>query len=172
MSVRAQPRVVGKIPANMVWILVDHDLIASPVPTRNDVEIVRGDIPVEIIEPEALRVSSRKHEYMLRSKTAAEMSVCPWLSEMVMRIGSATIVPNPFIVLRVNVRNVRMALLVHFHVILGRRLPGPGGGRSARRLGSPRGSRTVSRNVSTANRGMTAPAVGLPTALPKYSQTQ
>jgi hypothetical protein len=68
-------------------------------------------------------------------------------------------VPNPFIVLRVNVRNVRMALLVHFHVILGRRLPGPGGGRSARRLGSPRGSRTVSRNVSTANRRMTAPAV-------------
>jgi hypothetical protein len=76
-----------------------------------------------------------------------------------MRIGSTTIVSNPFIVLRVNVRNVRMTLLVHFYVVFGRRLPGPGRGLSARWLGSSRGSRTVSRNVSTANRGMTASAV-------------
>ena len=172
MSVRAQPRVIGKIPANMVWILVDHDLIASPIPARHDVEIVRGDVPVEVVEPEALRVSSRQHEYMLRSKTAAEMSVCPWLSEMVMRIGSATIVSNPFIVLRVNVRNVRMTLPVHFHAVLGRRLLCPGRSRGARRPGSPRGSRAASRNVPTANRGMTAAAVRLSAALPKYSQTQ
>jgi len=104
---------------------------------------------------------------MLRSKTAAEMSVFPWLSQMVMRIGSTTIVSNPFIVLRVNVRNVRMALLVHFHVVLGR---GPGllsscRGGSPRGRGSPRRSWTARRNVSTANRGMPAtlwPATALP----------
>jgi hypothetical protein len=73
----------------------------------------------------------------------------------------------PPIVPGVNVRNVRMALLVHFHVVLGR---GPGllsscRGGSPRGRGSPRRSWTARRNVSTANRGMTAtlwPATALP----------
>ena len=46
----------------MVGVLVDHDLIASPVPAYDDVVIVRGDVPVEVVKPEAFPVSSRKVE--------------------------------------------------------------------------------------------------------------
>src|ERR1035441_10867197 len=99
----------------MVGVFVDHDLIAAPIPSRDDVVIVRGDIPVKIVKPEAFPVSSRHHEYMLRSKAAGEASVRPRRIEVVMRVVGATIVSDPFIVLGVNVRNIRMTLLVHPH---------------------------------------------------------
>jgi hypothetical protein len=81
---------------------------------------------------------------------------------------------NPSIVPGVNVRNIRMTLLVHFHVVLGRGLLLTSRrGRSARRRGSPRGSRTVSGDVSTANRGVrTAAALRLAAPLPKSSQAK
>ena len=154
VSVGAEPRVISEVPARMVRILVDHDLIASPVPVRHDVVVVRRNVPIVIAKPESFPVSAREVEYVLRSEAAAEASVYPRLSEVVMRIVGATIMAYPSIVFGIDVRNVRMALLVHFHMVL-RRRPGL----SARRRGSPRGSRTARRNVSAANRGMTATAV-------------
>ena len=137
----------------MIGVLVDHDLIASPVPVCDDVVIVGSDFPEEIAKPEALPVSPSKGE--CTSKTAAEMSVCPWLSKVIMRIVRATVMSDPSIVLRINVRNTRMAFPVHGNVVLRR-------GSvllTSCWLGSPRGSRTVSGNVSPANRrGMTAAA--------------
>src|ERR1035437_9192753 len=145
----------------MIRVFVDHDLIASPVPVRDDVVIVRGDVPIEIAKPEAFPVSPREHEYMLRSKATAEASVSPRLIDVVMRIVGPAIMSDPLIVLGVNVRNFRVTFLVHGNAILGR-----GSGpltlcrhRSARRLGSLRGSWTASGNVSAANRcGTTAAA--------------
>src|ERR1017187_5405364 len=164
VSVRTQPRVVCQIPARMVGVLVDDNLIAVPVPAHHDVVIVRGDVPVEIVEPEAFPVSSRHHEYMLRSKAPGEVSVCPRRIDVEMRVVGATIMPDPFVVLGVNVRNFRMTFLVRPNAVLGRRLGLPSCRfRSARSPGSRRGSRAVSRNVSTAKRrGFTA-AVLLPT---------
>ena len=171
VSVGAESRVIGEIPPNMVRILVDHELIASPVPVRHDVVIEGGDVPIVIAEPEAFPVSSRKIEYVLRTEAAAEMSVCPRLSEVIMRIVGATIVSYPSIVLGVDVRNVRMALPVHFHVVLGRRFGLLTPVRRARRRRSPCGSRTARGNVSAANRGMTtAAAVGPAAVLPKSSR--
>src|ERR1039458_383529 len=137
----------------MVGVLVDHDLIASPVPARDDV-------PEKIAEPEAFPVSSRKHEYMLRSKATGEAPVCPRLIDVIMRIVGATIMSDPLIVLGMNVRNFRMTCLVHGNAVLGRGsgLLTPCRGGSARRLGSLRGSRTASGNVSTANRRLVTAA--------------
>jgi hypothetical protein len=109
-----------------------------------------------------LRVSSRKIEYMLRSKAAGEASVRKRLSHLVMRIVGAAIMSHPFVALDVHVRHVRMACLVHGDVVLGGRcgLLAACGGRSARRRGSLRGSGTAGRNVSTAHRrGATAAAL-------------
>src|ERR1039458_26232 len=137
----------------MVGVLVDHDLIASPVPARDDV-------PEKIAEPEAFPVSSRKHEYMLRSKATGEAPVCPRLIDVIMRIVGATIMSDPLIVLGMNVRNFRMTCLVHGNAVLSRGsgLLTPYRGGSARRLGSLRGSRTASGNVSTANRRLVTAA--------------
>jgi hypothetical protein len=138
----------------MVGILIDYDLIAGPVPVRDDVVIERGDVPEEIAEPEALPVPSRKHEGMLRPKATGEASMCPRVIEVIIRIVGATTMSDPLIVLRVNVRNFRMTFLVRCNVIPGR------GGRRALRCGSgcSRWSRTVSGNMSTANRLVAATA--------------
>src|SRR5665647_3825073 len=98
VSVRAEPRIVCQIPAGMVGVLVDHDLIAAPVPALDDGVIVRGDVPVIITKPEAFPVSSRHHEYMLRSKATGEASVCPRLIEAEIPIVGATIMSDPLIV--------------------------------------------------------------------------
>ena len=99
---------------------------------------------------------------MLPSKAAGEASVRPRLIEMVMRIGGAAAMPDPLIVLGVNVRNLRMTFLVRANAVLGR-----GRGllpscrfRSTLSPGRLYRSRTASRNVSTANRRrVTAPAL-------------
>jgi hypothetical protein len=101
----------------MVGVLVNYDLIAGPEPVSDDVVIERGNVPVEIVKPEAFPVSSHKVE--LHSKTTAEMSVRPRLSEVVIRIVAAGIMTDPFIVPGVNVRNGRMTLLVHGNAVLG-----------------------------------------------------
>src|ERR1039458_7590036 len=186
----------------MVGVLVDHDLIASPVPARDDVpekiaepeafpvssrkheymlrSKATGEAPVcprlidvimrivgatimsdpLIVRSEGLPVPSRKHEYMLRSKATGEAPVCPRLIDVIMRIVGATIMSDPLIVLGMNVRNFRMTCLVHGNAVLGRGsgLLTPCRGGSARRLGSLRGSRTASGNVSTANRRLVTAA--------------
>src|SRR5579862_477807 len=85
-------------------------------------------------------------EYMIASKAAGEVPVCPGVIEVVMRIVGTTTMSDPLIVLGVNVRHVRMPFLVHGNVVLGRgsRRLTPCRGRSSRRLGSVRGSWTVS----------------------------
>src|ERR1019366_9219610 len=144
----------------MVGVLVDHDLSASPVPARDDVVIVRRDVPVEIVKPEAFQVSSRKVEYMLRSKATGAASVCPRLIEVVMRIVGPTIMSDPLIIRGLNVRNVRMTFLVHGNVVLNRGI----GLLTSCRPGSLRGSGTASGNVSTANRRRGTAAAWRPTA--------
>jgi hypothetical protein len=148
----------------VVGVFVDHDLIARPIPIGDDVVIIRGDVPVKIIKPETLPVSSTKHEYMLRSKATGEAPVCPRLRHVVMRIAGSTIVSDPPIVPGVDVRNAGMTRAVHGNVVLWRGigLRAALSGGSSRRLGSsrwlggPRRSGTACRNVSTANRGVTA----------------
>src|SRR5260370_24065224 len=93
---------------------------------------------------------------MLGAKAAREASAGPRVIHAVMRIVRAGIMSYPLIVPGVNMRQIRMTLLVHMYVVLGYSsvlVP------SCRWLGPGRrcGSRTVSRNVSAANfRGMAA----------------
>jgi hypothetical protein len=156
VGVGAEPRVVTQVPAIMIRIFVDHNLIAGPVPVRDDVVIVRGDVPIVIAEPEALPIAPRQDEYMLRAETAAEVSMRPRLRELLMRIPGATIMAYPSVVLGVDMRDSRMALLIHGNVVLGcspLRL-------TARRRRNSGGSRTARRDVTAAHRCVAAAALG------------
>src|ERR1700689_4466043 len=104
----------------MVGVFVDHDLIAGPVPSCDDVVVVGGHVPVEIAEPEAFPVSSREHEYMLRSKAGAKASVRKRLSDVITRIVRGRSLAAPLVVPGVNVRKVRVTCLVRGDVVAGR----------------------------------------------------
>src|ERR1039458_1036593 len=79
---------------------------------------------------------------MLRSKATSEASVCPRLSELVMRIVGTAVMSHPLIVIGVNVRKFRMTFLVCANAVLGNGgglLPSRGRGRGHRPGGPGRG---------------------------------
>jgi hypothetical protein len=174
VSVRPESRVVCKIPAWMIGVVIDHNLIASPAPVGDDVVVVWRDVPVEAIKPEPLPVTSLKPEDMLGSDTTGKTSVFPGSGNLVMRIAGTAFMAYPLIVLCMNVRRFRMTLPVRGDPVLRptwlntrslgsspnigspRSLGSSRRGRSPGRLGSPHGSfishgrRTVGRDVSAA----------------------
>lgn len=151
VGVSSQSRIVSQIPARMIGIFIDHDLIACPVPVGDDVVVVRGDIPVEIVEPETARAATRKHPYVIASKTAGKVPVSPRIIEVIMRITPAAVVSNPAIVARVDVGNFGMAMLVRANVILfGASVSGGSRACSGSRVRHRR--RPMSRNVAATNR--------------------
>lgn len=154
VSVGAEARVIREIPAVMIRVLIDHHLIATPIPFANDVVIVRGNVPVEIVEPEALPVASPEHKHVLRSEAAFEMPVRPGMIDLEVHVCAAAAMSHPLIVVGMHVRNFRMASLVCADPVLRRRvaLLSSDWRRQVRRSGRPSGSWTASRNVPTTHR--------------------
>ena len=148
----------------MVGILVDDDLIASPVPVGDDVVIERGDVPEPVVEPKALPVSASEREYVLGPKAARETSVRPGVIEVIMGIGGAAVVAHPTVILGVDVGDIRMAFPIHGNVVF---IRGVGllttRRRRLLRLGSSGGSGTARGNMAAANLGLVTAAVRLST---------
>ena len=153
----------------MIGILINYDLIAIPIPARDDIVIVRSDVPVEIVKPEAITISAAEHEHMLRSEAAVEMAMRPGMIGVVMEIITPSVVSKPPIVVRVHVRHVGMTLPVGLKVVLLNRPPTAVGGALPYRGLSPGGRRSVSRDVSTSEFGMAAAAI-FPSSLLRKSR--
>src|SRR4029077_8022531 len=77
VSVGAEARIVGEVPARMIRVVVNHDLIARPVPVADDGVIVRKNAPVKVLEPEPFAVSPLQVEYMLGADASGEVTMCP-----------------------------------------------------------------------------------------------
>jgi hypothetical protein len=95
VRVTAQPHVITEVPANMIRVLIDHDLVTIPQPTVDKAVIVRSDAKVESVEPKTLSISSRKPEDMAAAEAAREASVFPRMILAVVGIISAGIMPEP-----------------------------------------------------------------------------
>ena len=117
MHVRAQPDVIREIPANMVWIFIDHDVVAVPEPIAAIDNVVWGDAEEEASKPETARPAALNPEDMAFTKTAPETSVRPRVIKAVVGIISARIMSNPLVV-GVDVGHVGMSGLVFEVVIL------------------------------------------------------
>ena len=137
----------------MIGILVDHDLIRVPVPSRDNVVIVGRDIPEEMVEPKAFAISSREPPDMRCSKATLEVAVSPGLSDREVRIAAATTVSYPLVVRGVNMRKLRMTSSVDRNAVLCGGWPCRRSRRVMRwrRPGSRSRGRTASGNVSAAN---------------------
>ena len=108
MNIHTQPRVVSKIPADVVGIFIDHDRIARPEPPAAVRNVPRRDAPVKIAKPEAIRPSPREMPDVPGPESTPKMPVLPGMIEVVMRVAAARIVADPVVVL-VNVGSIRMA---------------------------------------------------------------
>jgi hypothetical protein len=115
MDVGSQPDVVGQIPAIVVGIVVDYDIVGSPVPIIAITEVIRGNGKVEAAKPEAARASAFNAKRVPSSNTAGKSSMLKGMIDMVMRIVPAGIVAHPPVPIGVDVWSVRVAL----HIAVG-----------------------------------------------------
>ena len=122
----------------MIGVFINHDLVRAPEPVTAETVVVRSDAKVEPAKPKTRRASSCKVPDMAGAEPAREVPVLPGMIEMVVRIATAGVMPDPLAV-GVDVGGVWVPSLVAQIPVFywGSWFPA-------------NGSRTVSRNVAGA----------------------
>jgi hypothetical protein len=95
----------------VIWILINHELVRIPEPVIAKAIVVWGNAKVEAAKPEALAVPSCKAKDMAGTEPAREVPMRPRMIEMVVRIITPGVMPDPLIA-RIDVRDVRVPGLV------------------------------------------------------------
>lgn len=98
MDVGAQSRVVGEIPAVMVGIFVDYDLVAVPEPVRAQGQVKGGNAESEAAKPETVGPASCNAPDVAAAEAAGEAAMFPGMVEMEARIIAPVIMADPFTV--------------------------------------------------------------------------
>jgi hypothetical protein len=98
MHVRSQASIVGKIPAGVIGIVIDHDWIGIPKPVAHIGQIKRSNAEIPVVEKEPVGSAACKAVGMAASDAAGEMTVLPGMSETEPGIVAGG-VPHPLIVL-------------------------------------------------------------------------
>lgn len=108
----AQPNVVGQIPADVVRIVIDDDVVAVPIPIAAITHIVGCNREEKAANAEAPRAAAAQSPYVAATDSSREATVLPRMVEVIMHVRSAGIVPDPTVVLGMHVWCLRMALFV------------------------------------------------------------
>jgi hypothetical protein len=112
MNVGSEPHVVSQIPAVVVGIFVDHDIVSAPVPVIAVAEIILRNRKVEAAEPEAARASPFDSKRVSLPESATKSSVLERMIDVVVRVVLPGIMPDPFVSAGVDVWGFGMAFLV------------------------------------------------------------
>jgi hypothetical protein len=105
VHVGAESHVVGEVPAFVVGVVIDHNLIATPIPVVAIGKVKRRDPEVEAAEPKAIGAASGDAPDMASSEAAGESAMLKGLIEVEVGIPSSGVVPDPLAVM-VNVRSL------------------------------------------------------------------
>jgi hypothetical protein len=111
VDVGSEADVIGEVPAFVVRVVIDYDLIGVPIPATGVAVIVGRDAPEESVKPEALGTSSSEMPNMSAADSPVEASVFPGTVEMIVSIVAPGVMPDPAII-RVYVRSLGMSWLV------------------------------------------------------------
>src|ERR1039458_6755379 len=95
VHISAAAHIVSEIPAHMVRIVVNHDLIRVPVPIAAIISVGERNRPVPAVEPELSWTSAGNPPYVRGTKAASKVPVSPGMVQMVARIAAACIMPDP-----------------------------------------------------------------------------
>lgn len=130
VHIGSQTDVVGEVPAYVVGVVVDDDVIAIPEPVAGVVIVIRGNGEEKPADSEAIAPAAMKSPNVVRSDPAIEMSVLPRMVKMVMRVRAPGTVSHPAVIFSVHMRSLGMSLLVvKFRVLVALRFM-PGGRRT------------------------------------------
>ena len=174
VSVGTEPGVIGEVPAGVVGIGIDYDVVVIPQPSVCIVVVIGRHLEKVAVDIKSIAVTAAKPPDVLRPDTAAEASVFPWVIEMIVGIVGSGVVSHPLICFGVDVRGLGMVWLIAegaplillrrsgTAIGLTRRMCGftatlrSTTGRGCRLRGSMNRSGAVRRNMTTANAAITA----------------
>lgn len=98
VNIGSEPDVIGQIPAVVIRIFVNDNLVGIPEPVVAETEVGGSHTEREAGEPEARRLSSGQPEDMPFSKASGEAPAFPRTVQMVPRVLSTTLVSYPLVV--------------------------------------------------------------------------
>jgi hypothetical protein len=111
VAIGAEPRIVGQVPAIVVRIFVDDNLVGTPVPIGTEAEVSGSDAEGESAEPETLAIAPFDAPDVVAAETAAEAAMFKRMIEMIAGIIAPGAVADPRIV-GVHVRSFGVATFV------------------------------------------------------------
>ena len=94
MAIRAQTDVIGKVPAHVIRIVVDHDVVAIPKPVGAVIIVIGRDGEEKSANIEPVRPTAPQTPYMLRPDPAFEVAVFPGMIQMIVRIGATGVMSD------------------------------------------------------------------------------
>jgi len=112
VAIGSKSNIISKIPARMVRIVVEHDVVGVPDPVHSVRNVIRCDAELITGKPEAVRSSTFKTVNVARPDFCQKASMLPGSIETVVTIVAACVVADPSIVVCVNVRHFGMGVLV------------------------------------------------------------
>src|ERR1019366_10152954 len=80
VNVHAQAYIIGELPAVVVRVVIEHDVVAVPQPAVRVAVLIRGDLEVVTVDIETLATAALHPPHMLGADRAGEASVLPWFS--------------------------------------------------------------------------------------------
>ena len=105
MDIDPKAYVVGEVPAWVVGIFVENDVVAIPVPAIAETEVIWGDTEIESAKPESTGTTTGKMPSVVRPEASGKAAMLPGMIEMVVRVIGAGIVSDPRTVF-MNMRSV------------------------------------------------------------------
>ena len=86
VAVGAEADVIGQVPAVVIGIVVDYDLVGGPIPVVTKTIVIGRHAEVEAAEPEALAVAAFDAPLMAAADAAGEAAMLPGMIEVIVRI--------------------------------------------------------------------------------------
>src|ERR1700733_7061637 len=111
MRISAESHIVGKVPAWVIRVFIDDNLIGIPQPVRTESEIGRSNRPEPPVKPEPARSTSSEYPGVFGSKAAVEVAMLKGLVKMICRVVGAGIMTNPDLPF-VHMRHIGVAGLI------------------------------------------------------------
>lgn len=112
VDVGAQPDVIGEVPAVVVGIGVDYDVVVIPQPSVAIVVVVGRNLEKEAADVKSIAVTAAKPPDVSRADAATEAPVFPRMIEMIVGIVASGVVSHPLIRFGVDVRGLGMVRLI------------------------------------------------------------
>jgi hypothetical protein len=75
VNVSSQPDVVGEIPACILGIIVDYDVVAAPIPVVDEAQIHGANAPEEAVETEPIRTTAAQMPDVVASDAAVKAAM-------------------------------------------------------------------------------------------------